>query len=336
MRIDRRTLIGSALAMTLASRANAQEWGEPTPAATAPDRPAWPPTEHFPLWPKRAPGTPDKLPAPHNTMNGPAGDRQLWLYGVPEAFVAVYRPKTPNGHGIMSIPGGGYGFLSVQNEGIDIARYYTERGYTVFVLIYRLPGEGWERRWDVPLQDAQRAMRMIRARAASWGIDPKTLGIVGFSAGGHLGASLATLHGAKVYDPVDAADEQSARPAFAGLVYPVIDLSIDKSHSAQNLLGPTPPAEAVARYDLSKQVTAQTPPLFLVQAMDDGLVNPDNSLAMVAAARAAKIPVEAHFFEHGGHGFGIEHLAEGLSTNLWPDLFALWMAKHGGGTATPA
>ncbi|WNO52793.1 alpha/beta hydrolase [Stakelama saccharophila] len=328
MTIDRRTLIGGALALSFAGTARAQEWGEPTPAAGAADRPEWPPREHFALWPGTAPGTPATLPEPHNTMNGPAGDRQLWLYGIPEAFVSVYRPAQPNGRGLLSIPGGGYGFVSVQNEGIDVAQEYARRGYTVFVLTYRLPGEGWAQRWDVPLQDAQRAMRLIRARADTWNIDPDTLGIVGFSAGGHLAASLATSYDASVYDRVDGDDARSAKPAFAGLIYPVINLSIDKSNSSQNLLGPQPPADAVARYDTANRVTAETPPVFLVQAMDDGLVNPDNTLAMVEAARAAKVPVEAHLFEEGGHGFGIRHLPEGAPATLWPELFALWIARH--------
>lgn len=330
MRIDRRTLIGGALAAaTFPARAAAQQWGKPSPAAGDPDRPVWPPAEHFALWPEGAPGAPETLPVPHDTMNGPAGERQLWLYGVPEAFVAVYRPAKPNGLGLMTIPGGGYGFVSVQNEGMDTARFYTARGFTVFVLTYRLPGEGWAQRWNVPLQDAQRAMRLIRARAAIWGIDAEKLGIIGFSAGGHLAASLAVGHDDPVYTPLERADFLSARPAWAGLIYPVIDLSLDpKGNSAVNLLGDAPPADIRTHYDTSKRVTARTPPMFLTQALDDPLVDPENSLRMMQAARTAKVPVEAHFFEKGGHGFGVARMAKGLPAEQWPELFDAWVRQR--------
>ncbi len=330
MPIDRRSLIGAGLGLTIAGAAGAQEWGEPTPARGAPDRPVWPP-EHFSLWPKgKIPGAPEQLPTAHNTMNGPAGERQLWLYGIAEPIVAVYSPPNPDGRALLSIPGGGYGFVSVQNEGIEVAKTYVPEGITVFVLAYRLPGEGWANRWDVPLQDAQRAMRLIRARADSWKIDPDRLGIVGFSAGGHLAGSLATSYGDTVYEPLDAADRQSARPAFAGLIYPVIAPEFGASgNTFKNLLGPNPDPAIAARYTVNKRVTAETPPIFLAQAMDDGLVVPDNTLAMMAACRAMKVPVEAHLFEKGGHGFGPMRMGpQALSTRRWPEIFSDWMTMQ--------
>src|SRR3546814_17840661 len=121
MPIDRRSLIGAGLGLSLASVAGAQEWGTPTPAEGEPDRPAWPP-EHFKLWPGKAPGAPATLPTPRDTMNGPAGDRQPWLYGIPEPIVAVYRPPNPDRRALLSIPGGGYGFVSVQIERSDTRR----------------------------------------------------------------------------------------------------------------------------------------------------------------------------------------------------------------------
>jgi acetyl esterase/lipase len=265
-------------------------------------------------------------------MNGPAGDRQLWLYGIPEPIVAVYRPHRPDGRALMTIPGGGYGFVSVQNEGIEVADAFTPEGITVFVLAYRLPGEGWANRWDVPLQDAQRAMRLIRANAARYAIDPAKLGAIGFSAGGHLAASLATSWADKVYAPLDAADRLSARPRFAGLLYPVIDSALSKSGATyRNLLGPTPDPAIAARYDTDKRVTADTPPLFIAQALDDTTVDPRNSLAMLAAARAARVPVEAHLFEKGGHGFGPRRApADALTTRQWPKLFSAWMRMQPG------
>ncbi|HVI98538.1 MAG TPA: alpha/beta hydrolase [Sphingomonas sp.] len=331
MTIDRRSLIGAGLGLTLAGAAGAQEWGQPTPAKGASDRPAWPP-EHVKLWPGKAPGTPATLPTPNDTMNGPAGERQLWLRGVAEPIVGIYRPPHPDGRALLAIPGGGYGFLSVQNEGIEVAKTYVPEGITVFVLAYRLPGEGWDNRWDVPLQDAQRAMRLIRANSAKYGIDPNKLGIVGFSAGGHLAGSLATCFADKVYAPVDAADRLSARPAFAGLVYPVIDPQFGASGDTfKNLLGPDPDPAIRKRYTLNTRVTAETPPLFFVQAMDDGLVDPNNTLSMLTACRAAKVDCEAHLFEHGGHGFGpIRMGPEALTTRRWPEIFSDWMTMQVG------
>jgi acetyl esterase/lipase len=331
MTIDRRALIGAGLGLTLASAAAAQDWPAATPAKGAPDFPNWPP-EHFPLWPGKAPGAPATLPVPHNTMNGPAGERQLWLYGIPQAFVAVYRPVKPDGRALLSIPGGGYGFLSVQNEGIDVAHAFCPQGITVFVLVYRLPGEGWARRWDVPLQDAQRAMRLIRQRAAAWEIDPDKLGTIGFSAGGHLAASLAVGYDDKVYDPVDAADQLSAKPRYAGLLYPVINISLDREGgSYKNLMGPSPDPAAVAPYETAKRVTAETPPLFIAQALNDPVVDPINSIDMLTAARAAKVPVEAHLFEKGGHGFGPARAPDdALTTRQWPALFEAWTRMHSG------
>src|SRR3546814_15620920 len=139
-RPPRSTLTDTLFPYTTLSRAT------PTPGEGEPDRPAGPP-EHFKLGPGKAPGAPATLPTPRDTMNGPAGDRQLWLYGIPEPIVAVYRPPNPDGRALLSIPGGGYGFVSVQNEGIEVAKTYVPEGITVFVLAYRLPGEGWGTRW---------------------------------------------------------------------------------------------------------------------------------------------------------------------------------------------
>lgn len=219
MTIDRRTLIGLTLsAGLLPGRAPAQ-WGDPaTPAVGDPDAPAWPSREMYRLWPKRAPGTPAKLPEPNPTMNGPRGARELWLRGIAEPQLHVFRPAKPDGSALLTLPGGGYQFLSVQNEGLDAAQRFNALGTTMFVLAYRLPGEGWANRHLVPLQDAQRAMRLIRSRAAEFHVDPARLGVLGFSAGGHLAADLATAYREQIYAAVDAADRLSARPNFVGLV----------------------------------------------------------------------------------------------------------------------
>jgi acetyl esterase/lipase len=331
--IDRRELIGAALGagMLAASAASAQSWGDPpSPAQGDPDAPAWPPAERYPLWPKGVQGAPRTPPALDWTMNGPKGARELWIRGVPFPELHVFRPAKPNGSALLAFHGGGYGFLSVQNEGIDVAQRFTALGVTVFVCTYRLPGEGWENQHLAPLSDAQRAMRLIRAKARDLRIDPARVGIVGFSAGGHLAADLATGFAEHAYAPVDAADGLSARPAFAGLVYPVTSLQplIGHSGSMSNLLGANPSADLVAARSPVLHVTAETPPCFLVHAVDDATVPLRNSLDWIEACRKAKVPVEAHILQSGGHGFGL-HLPADLPGSKWPELFALWMKKNG-------
>jgi acetyl esterase/lipase len=327
MPIDRRTLIGGAAGLTLAAAARAQDTG-PTPYVLGTGTAAWPPAEHFRLWPGTPPGAPDPLPSNNFTVNGRF--RELWLRGVAEPIVAVYRPARPDGRAVLSIPGGGYNFVSIENEGIDVARALTPHGITVFALAYRLPGEGWANRADVPLQDAQRAMRLIRARAASWGIDPARLGLVGFSAGGHLGATLAVGHADKVYAPIDADDARSARPAYAGLVYPAVSFNSAgfEERKSNGLWGASTDPDTAARYNPLTRVSAHTPPVFLVHSVDDGTVPVLQSLAMIEACRRARVPVEAHIFEKGGHGYGALHLPADSPGRMWPDLFARWTAKH--------
>lgn len=327
MTIERRTFLGSGVALLAASAASAQ-----SPAAGAPDAPFFPPKESFPLWPGSPPGAPRTPVKPNWTMNNAPPNRELWIRGVPMPEVHVYRPARPDGSSLLVLPGGGYEFLSVQNEGLDPAERFNADRTTVFVLTYRLPVEGWSNRSRVPLQDAQRAMRLIRSRARDFGIRADHLGVLGFSAGGHLAADLAVGHTARTYDPVDAADTQSELPAFVGLIYPVIslDTKLTEGSSSPNLLGPSPTAAEVAARSPALHVDSLTPPSFIVAAFDDGLVHIDNSLMWIDAVRHAKgASVEAHLFAKGGHGFGL-HLPNDNPGSLWPDLFALWMRQHGG------
>lgn len=328
MDIERRTFLGSGVALLAGSAAAAQA---PTPFAGAPDAPFFPPKERFPLWPGKPPGAPAKPIVPNWTMNGTPPNRELDIRGVPFPEVNVYRPVRPDGSSLLVLPGGGYEFLSVQNEGMDPAERFNAERTTVFVLTYRLPSEGWTNRSIVALQDAQRATRLIRLRAGEFRIDPERLGVLGFSAGGHLAADLAVSHAERVYAPVDAADQLSARPAFVGLLYPVISLDPKESLgvSATDLLGPNPSPQLVAARSPALHVTKDTPPSFIAAAMDDGLVLPPNSLHWISACLAAKASVEAHLFAQGGHGFGL-HLPKDLPGSRWPDLFALWMRGHGG------
>jgi acetyl esterase/lipase len=173
-------------------------------------------------------------------------------------------------------------------------------------------------------------MRLIRSRAAGFGIDPRRVAAMGFSAGGHVAASLATRHQAKVYEPVDAADRLDARPDLSSLMYPVIDMARPFAHagSREALLGASPAPAAEAAYSPHRHVDAATPPTFLIHAWDDPSVPVENSLSCLAALRAAKVPAEAHLFEEGAHGFGIFG-ARGKPAAAWPDLFLAWAGRRG-------
>jgi acetyl esterase/lipase len=200
------------------------------------------------------------------------------------------------------------------------------------VLVYRLPGEGWKERHAVPLQDAQRAMRLIRARAADFRIDPARLGVIGFSAGGHLAADLAVAFQERTYVPVDSADRLSARPAYLGLVYPVVTLHLGgpNSRSMDSLLGENPSAAQLDARSPVLRVTKETPPSFMVHAMDDPVVPAWHSFRWIDAISKLGVASEGHFFSGGGHGFGVQMMAPDLPAARWPDLFQLWLRKHGG------
>jgi acetyl esterase/lipase len=327
--VGRRAFLGSGLAM-IAAAAGAQAYEDPAIVAAGATAPPWPSKERFHLWPGSPPGAPRQLPRPLWTTSGDPGYRQLWIKGIDTPEVNVFRPALPDGSAILAIPGGGYGFIAVTNEGVDAAERFNAGRTTVFVLTYRLPAEGWSNRSLAPLQDAQRAMRLIRSRAADLRIDPARLGVVGFSAGGHLAADLAVSFDEPAYKPVDAADELPAGPAFAGLMYPVTTLEAGThGGSRDNLLGPNAPAELLAARSPVLHVSAATPPSFVVAAFDDGTVPIDNSLQWIDACRRSKVSVEAHLLAQGGHGFGF-HLPRDNPGSRWPDLFALWLRQHGG------
>lgn len=326
--VGRRAFLGTGLAM-IAAAATAQS--EPTPYSTAdPNGLPWPPKERFALWPGKPPGAPAKKIVPNWTMNGAPASRELWIRGVPMPEVHVFRAPHPDGSSLLALPGGGYEFLSVQNEGIDVAERFNADRTTVFVLTYRLPGEGWTNRSLAPLQDAQRAMRLIRARASDFRIHPARLGTIGFSAGGHLAADLSVSFDQPIYKAVDAFDRLPARPAFVGLIYPVTTLGAEThGGSRDNLLGPNAPPDRIATRSPVLHVSPSTPPSFAVAAFDDGTVPIDNSFEWIAACRRAKVSVEAYLLAEGGHGFGF-HLPRDNPGARWPDLFAQWMRKHGG------
>jgi len=334
--LPRRALFrGAALAaatLPLASQSPARAVAAPAapPDAvfpvTGPD-----PEEIIPLWPGDPPGGP--VPAITETVverENPWNLRDRAVKWVTRPLMGVFRPRHANGAAVLLIPGGGYAHVVVDKEGYETARWLADQGVTVFVLRYRQPGDGWSSGPATPLQDAQRAIRLIRAGAERFGIDPGRTGVQGFSAGGHLAALLATRYAETVYQPVDAADAQSARPDTACLIYPVITLDGPATHagSRRNLVGQTPTPAEVARWSAQGGVTPGMPPVFLLHAMDDQPVPVDNSLIMLAALRAAAIPAEAHLFQEGGHGFGLRGIAD-KPVAAWPRLYAAWLKRHG-------
>lgn len=308
----------SGLAASAAVPALAQSQMPPRPVPTA-----WVEAPRVDLWPAGTPGggfAPRPLPMP--------GAPPVFLHNVDKPYLRVFRPAKSNGRALLAIPGGAYIFVSIDNEGAELGQAMAALGYTVFVLVYRLPGEGWTDRADVPLQDAQRAMRLIRASAGDHGVDPEQIFAIGFSAGGHLAASLATDFAQPVYAPRDAVDRLDARPRAVGLIYPVISMSPPDTHgdSRARLLGEAPSAAAVARRSPAAHVGPGTPPLFLMHALDDPAVPPANSLEMMTAMRVAKRPVETHFFEEGGHGFGLG--SPRLPVHGWLGLFATFLDRQ--------
>lgn len=328
MNIGRRTLLGFA-ATGVATAALGQTPPPVTGKSLPPGLPQ--PTETIDLWPKGAPGMPAS--ALVETVNERSTDAQLTdraVFGITRPRLAVFRPARPNGAAVMITPGGGYKWVVVDKEGYEMGRWLAARGFTVFVLFYRLPGEGWAAGPDVVLQDTQRAMRLIRHRASEYGIDPERVAAMGFSAGGHACADLAARFAANVYAPTDKADTLSARPFVAAPVYPVMSMSAPYAHagSRTNLLGANPTPEMERAYSPNFNVPANAPPHFILHAEDDDVVPVENALLLREALRAKKIAVETHLFTHGGHGFGLRK-AIGKPVEAWPDLCLSWAKTQG-------
>lgn len=321
---SRRALLGGMAALGVAASLSARK-AEAGSTALGYGGPS------IPLWPGKAPGAPRALPGEkleQRSKDTAFNDR--WLTGVAKPSLEVRQPAYRNGSSVIIIPGGGYGFLSWDNEGEEQADWLTRRGVTCFILKYRLPGEGWANRATVPLQDAQRAVRLVRQKAGEFGLDAKRIAVLGFSAGGHLAGSIATRFDEKVYAPVDAADRLSARPDLAGLIYPVITLAQPFTHegSRDNLLGTGADEQARQHGSVETRVTANTSPTFLAASSDDGLVPIGNSLAMYNALLAQQRPCEFHGFDRGGHGFGVRY-KDDIPVHVWPELFHAYGVRHG-------
>ncbi len=245
----------------------------------------------------------------HRTAAAVVPAINLWEKGAPsgdgntteeKVNVRVFPAEKPNGAAVIICPGGGYGGLVTGGEGTGIAVWLNKHGITGIVLEYRLPGQ---KRSMVPLLDAQRAIRTVRARASEWKIDPKRVGVMGFSAGGHLASTAATHFDAGKPDSADAVERQGCRPDFAVLVYPVISMG-EKGHagSRQNLLGSAPSAEQIKFFSGELNVTAETCPVYVTHPVDDKTVSVENSRLFYQALQAAKVPAKLLELPSGGHG----------------------------------
>ena len=242
--------------------------------------------------------------------------------------IAVYLPakRKSTGTAVIIFPGGGYWVNAYKHEGTDVAKQFAAMGVAAFVVKYRIPNDAtMVNRAIGPLQDAQQAIKMVRENAATWGIDPQRIGVMGFSAGGHL-ASTAGTHFKQTYIP--NASNTSLRPDFMILIYPVISFVPGVGHagSAEQLLGKQPSQEKLASCSNELQVTAQTPPAFLVHATDDDGVSPLNSIVFYEALLKHKVPAELHLYQTGGHGFGM--YIKG-SRELWMERCENWLATNG-------
>lgn len=252
-------------------------------------------------------------------------DSVLIIRNISRPTLSVYLPskKAATGAAVIICPGGGYGVAAAGHEGADVAKRFNEMGIAAFVLKYRMPSEKTMIDKETgPVQDAQRAVQLVRENAAAWGIEKDKIGIMGFSAGGHL-ASTAGTHFQKTY--IDNPKGTSLRPDFMILVYPVISFSdsIGHSGSRDNLIGKAPSPEKIREYSNEQQVTPQTPPAFLVHAKDDP-VKAGNSVVFAEALKKANVPVELYLYDQGGHGYGMYNKS---SPVRWMDLVQQWMRK---------
>lgn len=242
--------------------------------------------------------------------------------------LTVFLPEKDkaNGTAVVICPGGGYSVTASSHEGTDVAKEFNKMGVAAFVVKYRIPNDATMINREIgPLQDAQQAIKIVRDRATEWNVNPGKIGIMGFSAGGHL-ASTAGTHFDKAVIP--NAEKTSLRPDFMILIYPVISFnkSIGHQGSKEQLIGKTPTPGKVKEYSNELQVTNQTPPAFLVHASDDEGVNPQNSIRFYEALVQHKIPAELHIYQSGGHGFGMKQKNE---NELWMERCRNWMAVNG-------
>lgn len=279
--------------------------------------------ETVPLWPVNIPNR-----QPSDEKETRRNEDIFWIGNVQEPNLAIYLPakRHANGMAVVICPGGGYNGLAYDWEGTDVAKWLNSKGIAGFVLKYRLPkSKSLIVGNEAPLQDAQRALRLVRANAKKWNINPDKIGIMGFSAGGHLASTLGTHFNSENSFKPDSIDLLSARPDFMALIYPVITFQEPYLHrgSRNALIGETATRELTAYYSNELQVTKDTPPTFLVHSTDDGGVPVENTLLFYQALKKENIYSEMHIYPKGGHGYSLA-LGQGR-LQTWPDRLYEWL-----------
>jgi acetyl esterase/lipase len=274
------------------------------------------------LWPSGPPGGGGPVGPLRETAEGTVSN-------VACPFLEVVTPLQPNGAAVLVAGGGGYTYIDMANEAHPAAHWLMDQGVTAFVLNYRLPREGWRNGPLAPLQDAQRAIRMMRSMADAMRLDPRRMGVMGFSAGGHLVGLASVRADFHSYPATDQIDEQSARPEFAALIYPVVTLEppLDHTSTCHELIGDHPSPEARGEWSIQTHVRQGCPPMFLVEADDDPICKPAHTRILEAACLSANVPVERHRFKSGGHGFGMGR--PGTPETIWPDMCREWLSRLG-------
>jgi len=308
-----RALFSIALAISSVSLAAQQPAWQPAPGHT-----------QIPIWPNGAPGAVQgAAPAEVDTTTAKdnliAGKPLIRLGNVSSPTITLYAPKNAKvpAPAVVVFPGGGYNILAIDLEGTEVCDWLNGAGSACVLLKYRVPGTGPYPKSSAALQDAQRAVGLVRQHAAEWGIDPQRIGVLGFSAGGHLAAAISTHFDKRLYESIDAADQLSCRPDFAVIVYPGYLANADQNMAANPEIQPT----------------AQTPPTFIVQAEDDP-VHVENATTYFLQLKQVKVPAELHVYAEGGHGYGLRLTA--LPVTTLPDTVILWLHTiHGLATPQP-
>lgn len=275
------------------------------------------------LWPEGIPGAKQNPSYKEETLMNDQNKPRVWKVTDPELLVYLPPKEKATGAAVVICPGGGYGILAIDHEGYDIAQWFNEMGVAGIILKYRLPSdEIMEDKSVGPLQDVQEAIRTVRRRAAEWGLRPDKIGIIGFSAGGHLAGTASTMYGERVYTPTD---NTSARPDFSILIYGVLSMQPGVTHegSKRNLLGEKAAKAKADRFSNELRVDANTPPAFLVHSADDDAVPIQNSIRYYEAMKRNNVPGELHIYEAGGHGYGLA--PKGGTESMWPAACEAWL-----------
>ena len=266
-------------------------------------------------------------PSIHQVIDSSGGWVKMINVSVPTLEVYLPQKSKSNGTAVIICPGGAYALLAIKHEGKDVAQWLNSLGITAFVLNYRLPNDATMKDKSIaPLQDAQQAMRIVRKQAEEWGINHSKIGIMGFSAGGHLASSLSVHYQDKVYETTDTT---SARPDFSLLIYPVItmDSATTNTWSRYSLLGKTPSGKSVNYFSNELHVNSATPPAFLIHSIDDDAVPVVNSINYAMALKQNKVACELHMYQTGGHGYGMGRSANSEST--WISACEKWLMMNG-------